>query len=168
MDVLFTTYAGDVYRFALRRTSRSAAEDVVSETFLVAWRRLDSIPDAPKPWLLGVARRVLANQRRAAGRQSALTARLRPSDPSRDAVADEPADSAVVQALNELAPVDRDAITLIAWDGLSPEEAAIVLDCSRATFYVRLHRAKKRLAAGLSTTGDHTADQNNEQRVERS
>ena len=164
MDVLFTAYASDVYGFALRRTSRSVAEDVVSETFLVAWRRLDSVPDTPKPWLLGVARRVLANQRRSAGRQSALVARLGPCDQWRDAAVEQSTDAAVRKALHELAPVDRDAITLIAWDGLSAEEAAIVLDCSRATFYVRLHRAKKRLAAALGAIDDQT----NEQGVDRS
>ena len=159
MDALFTAHAGDVFGFAARRTSRSAAEDVVSETFLVAWRRLDSIPDAPKPWLLAVARRVLANQRRSAGRQSAVAARLGPHDPLLDAEAVGSAGSAVLEALGHLAPLDRDAITLIAWDGLTAEEAAAVLGCSRATFYVRLHRAKKRLAAVLGAIDDRTTEQ---------
>ena len=151
MDELFTAYSSDVFAFALRRSSPSMAEDVVSETFLVAWRRLDSIPDTPKPWLLGVARRVLANQRRSHGRQSAVQTRLGASDPDEWGRTDaEPSgDAAVLEALAELAPADRDAITLIAWDGLTAEEAAIVLGCSRATFYVRLHRAKKRLADSL-------------------
>jgi RNA polymerase sigma-70 factor, ECF subfamily len=77
MDALFTSHAADVFAFALRRSSPQAAQDTVSETFLVAWRRLDSVPDTPKPWLLGVARRVLANQRRTDGRQIALRTRLR-------------------------------------------------------------------------------------------
>jgi RNA polymerase sigma-70 factor (ECF subfamily) len=154
MDELFTAYAGDVFAFALRRSSPSTAEDVVSETFLVAWRRLDSVPDTPKPWLLAVARRVLANQRRSNGRQSAVRSRLGASDPDAWCRVDveRSGDPAVLDALAELAPADRDAITLIAWDGLTAEEAAIVLGCSRATFYVRLHRAKKRLAALLGIT----------------
>ena len=162
MDALFTSHAADVYAFALRRTSRSAAQDAVSETFLVAWRRLDSVPEAPKPWLLGVARRVLANQRRAEGRQIALRARLGSTQPNawgQDAEQlAEPAapigDSAVLAALGALSPAERDAITLIAWDGLTAEEAATVLDCSRAAFYVRLHRARRRLTSALGTALD--------------
>ena len=162
MDALFTSYAADVYAFALRRTSRSAAQDVVSETFLVAWRRLDSVPESPKPWLLGVARRVLANQRRADGRQVALHARVGSTQPAAwrpDAaeVAESAAptsDSAVMAALGALSPAERDAITLIAWDGLSAEEAATVLDCSRAAFYVRFHRARRRLTSALGTAND--------------
>ena len=158
MDELFTAYAADVFAFALRRSSPSTAEDVVSETFLVAWRRLDSVPDTPKPWLLAVARRVLANQRRSIGRQSAVQSRLGASDPDTWCRPDveRSGDAAVLDALAELAPADRDAITLIAWDGLTAEEAAIVLGCSRATFYVRLHRAKKRLAVALGITNQPT------------
>lgn len=167
MDALFTSYAADVYTFALRRTSRSAAQDAVSETFLVAWRRLDSVPEAPKPWLLGVARRVLANQRRAEGRQIALHARLESTQPTAwgpdAAEVAEPAastsDSAVLAALGALSPAERDAITLIAWDGLSAKEAATVLDCSRAVFYVRFHRARRRLASALGTAFDPSNQQ---------
>ncbi len=162
MDALFTSYAADVYAFALRRTSRSASQDVVSETFLVAWRRLDSVPEVPRPWLLGVARRVLANQRRAEGRQTALRTRLGSTQPNAfrpdaEELA-EPAtptiDSAVLAALGALSPAERDAITLMAWDGLSAEEAATVLNCSRAAFYVRLHRARRRLTSALGTALD--------------
>ena len=123
----------------------------MAETFLVAWRRLDSVPEQAKPWLLAVARRVLANQRRAEDRRSALTTRIGSSEPNAGTVVErERSDHpAVLAALARLAPRDRDAITLIAWDGLDAEEAATVLGCSRATFYVRLHRAKKRLAEAL-------------------
>jgi RNA polymerase sigma-70 factor (ECF subfamily) len=61
-------------------------------------------------------------------------------------------DRAVLAALASLSAMDRDAVTLLAWDGLSAEEAATVLDCSRATFYVRLHRARRRLAGLLAET----------------
>jgi len=164
LDALFTAHAAQVYAFALRRTSRSAAEDVVSETFLVAWRRLDAVPDNAKPWLLAVARRVLANQRRADGRQTALRARLASSERVVDNEVRRSEDAAALAALATLSPADRDAVTLIAWDGLSAEEAAVVLGCSRATFYVRLHRARRRLAAAL----DPTTDRADEQEADRS
>src|SRR4051812_4165284 len=104
MDDLFTAYAADVHAFAARRTSPAAAEDVVAETFLVAWRRLDSVPEPAKPWLLAVARRVLANQRRSDGRRSALTARIGSSEREAGAAAErEGSDQpAVLAALAQL------------------------------------------------------------------
>src|SRR5688572_20106182 len=125
MDEVFAAHAANVYAFAVRRSSPSIAEDVVSETFLIAWRRLDTVPDAPKPWLLAVARKVLANQRRSNGRQSALKTRLETTQPDRWRTPDlaPSVDSAVRDALAELTPTERDAITLIAWDALTAEEA---------------------------------------------
>jgi RNA polymerase sigma factor (sigma-70 family) len=161
MGELFTAHAAAVYAFALRRSSPSTAEDVVSETFLVAWRRLDSVPDNARPWLLAVARRTLANQRRSASRQAALTSRLGAHDarPGRTADVGLSGDAGVLGALAELTPGDREAITLIAWDGLTADEAAVVVGCSRATFYVRLHRARKRLAVALGMSSDPAHEQ---------
>jgi RNA polymerase sigma-70 factor (ECF subfamily) len=151
LDALFTSYATEVFAFALRRASRAEAEDVVSETFLVAWRRLDAVPDHALPWLLGVARRVLANRRRADARQAAMRSRLGQGQPDPDGEPEsaDPEASAVLVALATLPPAERDAITLLAWEGLTPAEAAIVLGCSRATVYVRAHRARRRLARSL-------------------
>ena len=151
LDALFSSHSAAVFAFARRRASRAEADDVVSETFLVAWRRLDDVPERSLPWLLAVARRVLANRRRSDARQAALRVRLGPGERA-TVDPDEPTgdDTAVVRAaLAALSPAEREAITLIAWEGLTSEEAAIVLDCSRATFYVRIHRARKRLAEHL-------------------
>jgi DNA-directed RNA polymerase specialized sigma24 family protein len=60
---VFDEHVRAVSAYALRRTTPAEADDVVAETFLIAWRRLNEIPPDPKPWLLGVARRALANQR---------------------------------------------------------------------------------------------------------
>ncbi len=156
LDALFTSHAAAVFAFALRRASRSEAEDVVSETFLVAWRRLDVVPDRALPWLLGVARRVLANRRRGEARQAALRSRLGSGEPDADGVSEsaQPEAGIVLAALAALPPAERDAITLLAWEGLTPDEAAIVLGCSRATFYVRVHRARRRLAGRLEVGSD--------------
>ena len=75
-EELFREHYGAVRGYALRRAARELAQDAVSETFLVAWRRLDDVPADALPWLFGVARRVLANQRRSAARSSALEQRL--------------------------------------------------------------------------------------------
>jgi RNA polymerase sigma-70 factor, ECF subfamily len=67
--------------FARRRVAPSDAEDVVAETFLVAWRRLESLPIEPLPWLLGIARKVIATRRRGNTRLSNLYTRLQQRNP---------------------------------------------------------------------------------------
>lgn len=151
--------------YAIRRTrgDRAAAEDAVSETFLIAWRRLDDVPPEPLPWLLGTARKVLANQRRAAARRS-------PDGPSipLEAVAD-PAPGASIddrvadrqafaEAFAALGPADREVLTLVSWDGLAPREAAVVVGTSAAVFSLRLHRARRRLMKELAARGHSFAD----------
>jgi RNA polymerase sigma-70 factor (ECF subfamily) len=61
-----------VHAFARRRVAAEAVDDVVSEAFTVAWRRLDDIPDDPLPWLLGVARNVVGTARRGEARRLRL------------------------------------------------------------------------------------------------
>src|SRR5439155_83532 len=76
-----------VFAYARRRATKDEADDVVSETFLVAWRRFDELPAEPLPWLIGTARKVLANRRRSDDRRDALVVRLRSlpgSSPSAD------------------------------------------------------------------------------------
>ncbi len=141
-----------VLQFAALRIDPERAGDVAAETFLVAWRRLDDVPAEPRPWLLGVARKVIAGQFRSQTRRDALTARLQAAD-----VEDAPADPAAaladrdeaLAAFASLRERDREALRLIAWDGLTPAEAADVLDVSRLAFTVRLHRARRRLERAL-------------------
>jgi RNA polymerase sigma-70 factor, ECF subfamily len=148
-----------VLGYAIRRTDdRSTAEDAVSETFLVAWRRLEDVPDEPLPWLLGVARRVVANQRRAAGRRAPegplIPLEAVPDPDPGAAVADRVADrEAFAAAFDSLSPGDREVLALVSWDGLAPREAAEVLDTSAAAFSLRLHRARKRLLKELEKRG---------------
>jgi RNA polymerase sigma-70 factor, ECF subfamily len=143
---LFAAQYAVVAAYANRRASAVDADDAVAETFLVAWRRLDDVPDDAKPWLLGVARRVLANQRRAARRRDALYDRAAASlTATGDAV-----DTQVLQALAPLSERDREILLLAAWEGLTMAEAAVVLGCSRAAAKVRLHRAKHRLREELA------------------
>jgi RNA polymerase sigma-70 factor (ECF subfamily) len=144
-----------VMGYALRRTDAEEARDVLSETFTVAWRRFEDVPegDGAIPWLLTTARKVLANHRRAA--QSRLRASI---DGARAVTPDHPEDvvgtASLVQAFNALDDGDREALALVAWDGLAPREAAMVAGCSAATFSVRLHRARKRLRALLGDANE--------------
>ena len=150
---LFGAHRAAVLAYARRRVDPDAAADVVAETFLVAWRRLDAVPEDALPWLYGVARKVIGNQRRAHRRSRALVDRL-----GRTGVAEASADSlehryatadALRSALAGLGERDREALRLVAWEGLDPERAARAAGCSRATFAVRLHRARRRLAAAM-------------------
>jgi RNA polymerase sigma-70 factor, ECF subfamily len=159
-EAIFTACYGRVLAYAIRRSDdRATAEEATAETFVIAWRRLDAVPeDDPLPWLLQTARRVVANQRRAARRRAPHGAAVplsavsdrdpAPSIPDRLAERD-----AFAQSFAALRPVDREVLTLVAWDGLRPKEAAQVLGCSAAVFSLRLHRARRRLMKELAARG---------------
>ncbi len=142
-----------VLGYGLRRTDTSAAEDIAAETFLVAWRRFDEVPGDALPWLLTVARNLLANHRRSVVRRDATISRLRtePDAAVRDAADQIAARDDVLEAFQRLSETDREALALIAWDGLSGDRAARVLGCSVGAFWVRIHRARRRLARELET-----------------
>jgi RNA polymerase sigma-70 factor, ECF subfamily len=143
----FRRFAGHVHSYVLRRADPELAQDVTAETFLIAWRRRQQAPEQPLPWLYGIARRVLANERRAANRRDALAGRLAAETPPRTVGSDA---QEVLAAVARLSEKDCEALLLTAWEGLSSREAAEVLGCSPGTFAVRLHRARRRLARILA------------------
>jgi RNA polymerase sigma-70 factor (ECF subfamily) len=149
---LYEAHAGAVLGYARRRIGPEAAEDVLAETFLVAWRRRADVPADALPWLYAVAANVLRNRARSERRQAAVSARLA-AEPPLPAEADAP-DPRLRDALAALKPIDREALLLTAWEGLSTDRAARAAGCSRATFHVRLHRARRRLAQALEDTDD--------------
>jgi RNA polymerase sigma-70 factor, ECF subfamily len=159
LEALFVAHADDVLAYARRRSDAATADDVLSEVFVVAWRRLDEVPADPVPWLLACARRVLANQRRAERRRVAFVDRLSADRLPAEAVNSDGSvelpDRVLAQALASLSERDREILLLIAWEELSIEQAATMLGCSRPTLSVRLHRARQRLASALVT--DETA-----------
>ncbi|WP_320669952.1 RNA polymerase sigma factor [Patulibacter defluvii] len=155
---LYAENAQALLGYALRRcpTPEDAA-DLVSDVFLVAWRRLDEVPagaDA-RPWLFGTARLTLANQRRGAARRTRLGQELRRhvgaaagEDPAGALVRRE-RDGELERALAALSDLDRGLLTLIAWEGLTPAQAAVALGLRPAVVRVRLHRARQRLRRTL-------------------
>ncbi|MGH9214515.1 MAG: RNA polymerase sigma factor [Acidimicrobiales bacterium] len=168
---LFEATYGVVRRYAYHRgASEGVADDVVAQTFLVAWRRLDDVPDDdPVPWLLAVARNVGRNERRGGRRRLALVHRLaapRPVPPP-----PEPADGAGVQAVHAalagLDTADQEILRLVAWDDLTPAQAATVLGCSPGAARVRLHRARRRLAAELAKRSSAGGQIGSEEPIER-
>jgi RNA polymerase sigma factor (sigma-70 family) len=148
-DCLYRCYGVDVLAYLRRRTTREVADDGLAETFLVVWRRLDDVPREPRAWLLAIARRVLANQRRSSRRQGALVERLILQRAPQ--VAMQPEHDPVFEALGQLRLLDQEALLLVAWDGLTSVEAARVLGCSPVAVRLRLHRARRRLARALAT-----------------
>jgi RNA polymerase sigma factor (sigma-70 family) len=138
--------------YALRRADATDAADVVAETFTTAWRRLREVPEGEEArlWLYGVARRVLANQRRAARRRLRLAGRLRDeSRIARSSAAEPSVEGGVRAAFSRLRQEDRELLSLTAWEGLDPGELARVLGCSRNAARIRLHRARRRFALEL-------------------
>jgi RNA polymerase sigma-70 factor, ECF subfamily len=158
---MFRAHHAAVHRYAMRRVEEAAVADLVAETFLIAWRRRDEIAGDPLPWLLGVARRVCANHLRSRQRRAALHQRLAaqpvPAPLDREIVPACP-DAGLREALAGLSERDREALLLVAWDGLNNREAAKVLGCSAQTFAVRLHRARARLAAALRADAPPTTN----------
>lgn len=148
LERLFGEHAGAVRAYARRRIDSASADDVVSEVFVATWRRLDDVPADPLPWLLACARRVLANQRRGERRRSALTDSLARFAAGSDGVG-RMGDGSLAAALAVLREDDRELLMLIAWEGLSSEQAAAALGCSRGTLAVRLHRARRRLSTAI-------------------
>ena len=149
LEALWHEWHRHVLAYALRRADPATAEEVVAETFVIAWKRFDDVPDQPLPWLLGVARRVLGNLRRSERRRGALLERLRRE--SRPIVHAAPgAEARTLAALATLRERDREALLLHAWDGLDHAEAGTVMGCSAAAFGVRLHRARERFARALA------------------
>jgi RNA polymerase sigma-70 factor (ECF subfamily) len=140
-----------VYRYAARRVAPEAVQDVVSDTFLIAWRRHGELEGEPLPWLLGIARRVASTQRRGSARREALRERLRAERaPEILAGVGDGHDRRLALALASLRERDREALMLIAWDGLDHRTAATVMGCSTGSLTVRLHRARRRLAHALA------------------
>ncbi|MDQ6658423.1 MAG: sigma-70 family RNA polymerase sigma factor [Actinomycetota bacterium] len=158
---IFERTSSRVYAFARRQVDAATAEDVVSDVYLAAWRRRADLPADPVPWLLVTARNTLRNYGRTRGRQdrvqSALAgvAHLAATSATVDgAVVDR---AAMISALSALNPSEREALLLVAWDGLDRSAAAAVAGCSPATFAVRLHRARRALHRQLQTA-DSTGD----------
>jgi RNA polymerase sigma-70 factor (ECF subfamily) len=151
---LYQCYHGRLIRYAWRRVGPDRAEDLVSETFTIAWRRLDDIPAGTElPWLFRTAHNLVLSSERTARRD------VRALPGGYPAWAPDPAEAvgerqAAFAALARLSPADRHLVQLVAWEGLDAAGIARLLDCSRASVYLRLHRLRGRLANLLDTASE--------------
>lgn len=157
---LWVRHRHAVLGYLVRRCEdREDAADLLAETYLVVWRRLADVPAAPddRPWLFTVAGNVLANHRRGLRRRTRAVqeqrARLRElvvPEPSADVLA-------LRSALAQLATVDREVLTLAAWEGLSAREIGLVLGMSATAVSSRQSRARAELRALLAEVEATTA-----------
>jgi RNA polymerase sigma factor (sigma-70 family) len=153
----YEAHARALLGYALRRTATPAdAADVIAETMLTTWRRIDVVPDEPETilWLYGVARNVIANGDRTQRRQRRLAEKLRSQldDELNDPPVANPALAAqVTAAMKSLTPIEHEVLTLTATEQLTPAEIAVVLDMKQNTVRTHLHRARRKLRSALTT-----------------
>jgi RNA polymerase sigma-70 factor (ECF subfamily) len=172
-ETIFLSHHDPVLRYLVRRSGlREDAADLLAETFLIAWRRVDELPPADQtlPWLYGVARRVLANHRRGESRRLSLADKLR--DDLSTAAPAEPTNNPELEqaaaAFRKLSDSDRELLSLVAWEGLDTTELATTLGCSKNAAGVRLHRARRRLERLMRQNHAATGNQSMQLRGERS
>ncbi len=152
--------AATILRYARYRVGVDHAEDVVADTFAIAWQKLDDLPDPARPWLLATARRVSANLLRARRRENERRGEVGDflADHSSPTTASVDRHHDLITAIKALPPLDREALLLVTWCDLPNAEAATVMGSSVTAFNVRLHRARKRLQRVMqaSELSDHT------------
>jgi len=156
---IYRAHLADITAYALRRASSPEdAADVISEVFLVAWRRLADVPsgDEARLWLYGVARRVLSNKRRGDLRRAHLSSRLASElvflEASPASLPQAPPDG-FAEAFASLPEADQEVLGLAAWEGLDAASIGSVLGCSANAARIRAHRARKRLEKELRHLG---------------
>ncbi|TDQ52981.1 RNA polymerase sigma factor [Actinorugispora endophytica] len=162
LTALYDQFHRRVLGYALLRAEPEVAEEVASETFVVAWQRLDTVPRSPLPWLLGVARNLLHKHYDAQRRQRLLVERVTALSSEDDVLEWDVAEHVVgrqsaLEALGALPERYAEALTLVTWNGLSAAEAARTVGCSTPAFTVRLHRARRALRRLLRQEHGHAA-----------
>lgn len=150
---LFDRHSREVFAYCRRRTDAETAADCAAETFLVAWRRLEAVPDgdAGVGWLYGVARRVMANEFRRTRRWRRVLARLRvteaPPNPGPETIVmRRERDNTLLEALSHLRRDDQELLRLAWWEELPQAEIATLVGCSTQAVSQRIHRATSRAA----------------------
>lgn len=156
--LIYKAHYHRVLGYTLRRTKTSQdAADIVAETFLTAWRKIEEVPggNEARLWLYAVARRALANHHRGEQRRERLRASMEADWPLRDQWASSRGERlhGVAEAFGRLRPEERDLLGLISWEGLTYEELASVLHCSVNAARIRVHRARQRLRLSLLEMG---------------
>lgn len=153
-EVVVAVVYEPLQRYLGRRAQPADVAEVLNDSLLVIWRRLDHVPlDDPIPWSYGVAKRCLANHRRGAQRRRRLVGRVSDRAPRESFGSCPPRPEfdhpQLEAALNELDESDRELVRLWAWEHLEPREIAVVLDTTPNAVSVRLTRAKKKIISAM-------------------
>ena len=154
--MLFASTYPTLARYARHRgLSGVDVDDLVAGTYEVAWRRLDIVPngDGTLPWLLAVERNLLRNHLRRQRREHAVMERLGPPRDEGSGIQTVSWQD-IRRALDRLSEADRELVLLVAWDGLSPAQAALALGLTSGAARTRLHRARGRMAQLLDIEQD--------------
>ncbi|MBF4599295.1 RNA polymerase sigma factor [Frigoribacterium sp. VKM Ac-1396] len=159
MTAVIETTSRDLLGYFLRRVrSAEDAADLLGETQLVVWRRVDQLPGEPleaRLWMFGIARRVLSTYRRAGARRVALADRLRQEIEVRGPVAQPASDGEELRALLlTLSYLDQEIIRLVHWEGFSLAEVATILDKRPGTVRSRYSRARMSLRQAIDDQSD--------------
>jgi len=164
-EQLFNSNYDDLMRYVVRRVGPTNSDDIVAEVFLIAWQKcpIDFTSTDSRLWVFRVAHNLIANELRARKRRAATEIFWIDKSPPPGTVVADPLDGILTGldirvAFAKLSPLDREVLALLAWDGFSLKDAAIISGCSQATFRVRLHRARIRLSnliASAETSPNH-------------
>lgn len=169
---IYDRHAGEILRYAHARLGPDLAEDVTAETFLAAFRRRDSYDTArgdARPWLYGIAIRLIGTHRRAEGRYRRMIASVPAQrlaedfgDRSAERVTAEQLRPRIAAVLDGLPARDRELLLLIAWAGLSYEEAARALGLTTSAVRSRLNRIRVKTRKELGGVNPAHAPEEND------
>jgi RNA polymerase sigma-70 factor (ECF subfamily) len=161
---VFDRHAGTVFRFLVRRVGRDAAEELLGDTFRIAFERravFDTQRESARPWLYGIANNLLAKHRRTEARRFRATGRLAmeraetdPADDVASAIDARDGCRAALHAITTLPDGERDALLLYVWEELDYDDIATALDIPIGTVRSRLNRARARLREPVVNGGD--------------
>lgn len=155
---LYDRYRSDILAYLLRRLPKEDAADAFAEVFLVAWRRLNDIPDGHESrlWLYGVARNMVSRERASRIKQATIAAGLAQAIEVASISPDQGDKAArVLVALSELSEVSQELLRLVAWEGLAPREVAKVMGITANAARIRLYRARNELKDRMENDTPH-------------
>jgi RNA polymerase sigma factor (sigma-70 family) len=155
---LVKEHSRSIYRYVMRRLSDwTLCEDVVSETFLIAWRRRDQFPphDRELAWLYAIAFRVISNQRRSRDRRNRLTVRLALERKGSDSGSNDNVEvESIMSVVKYMRDDERILLEHVYWEGLTYREIAFILGVSENAVGTRISRAKRNLKSLLDEDTD--------------
>lgn len=160
---IFDRYADDIHRYIARRLGSDTADDLMAETFVIAFqrrRRYDLSHPHARPWLYGIATNLIGRHRRDEARRLRALSRMAslsegreeqagPEDGVTGGLGTVEANGTLAGALAELPARYRDVLLVIAWGELDYAEAAQALGLPVGTVRSRLHRARTKLRRAL-------------------